>query len=345
MKNIITIAIIALFTTGAVAQSYLTQVKPAGSKVWGYANEKGEIIIPAKYKKCFYFSEGLAVVYENKKYIFIKPDGSILNTKVKDFRLANASFFGLQGFSDGMVQVKVKEKWGYLNTEGELAIEAKYEATSPFNNGFATAKKGTGFYVIDKEGNETKVDVLEIKALKQFTEGMAVFNSLDGKTGFVNTDGKVVIEPKFLSTGYFKNGVAWAKNEYKQLGYINTKGEWAIEPKFMAGKDFDKISGLARVKYKDQWAYVTMDGEIIYVDTDTWGDFYNGLAKGRKNGKLGFFDKTGNFVIEPQFEGVRNFRNGFAAAKLNGKWGMINTVGEWVIQPNFIGIRDMELMP
>jgi len=339
-------ALVALFSTGAMAQNYLTQVKPAGGKVWGYASETGEMIIPAKYKKCFYFSEGLAAVNESKAYFFIKPDGSILNTKIKDFRLAKASLFGLQGFSDGMVQVKKGDKWGYLNKNGELAIDAIYDKATLFNDGFAIVKKGEDFFVLSKDGEETKVDASNIKGFKPFSEGLAVLNTEGGKTGFINTSGKVVIEPKFVSTGYFVNGMAWAKNENKDLGYIDKTGAWVIEPKFMACKNFDKESGLARVKYKEQWAYITMDGEIKYIkETDIWGDFYDGLAKGRKDGKLGFYDKTGKFVIEPQFEGVRNFRNGFAAAKLNDKWGMINTSGEWVIQPKFDGIRDMELMP
>ncbi len=346
MKNIITIAIIALFTTGAMAQSYLTQIKPDGSKAWGYANELGEMVIPAKFKKCYYFSEGLAAVYESKNYFFLKPDGSILNTKVKGFRLANASLFGLQGFSDGMLQIKLKDNWGYLNADGELAIEAIYDEATLFRGGFAVVVKGSDFFVITKDGKETKINVTNIKKVNPFSEGLAVLSTIDGQKGFINTDGKLVIEPQFLSTGHFTNGIAWAKNANKELGYIDKTGAWVIEPKFMAGKNFDKTSGLARVKYQDKWAYVTIKGEVIYInDTDVWGDFYDGLAKGRKNGKLGFYDKTGSYVIEPQFEGVRDFKNGFAAAKLNGNWGMINTAGEWVIQPEYIGIRDMELLP
>ena len=345
MKNILTTAAVALFALGAMAQSYTTQVKPAGGKLWGYANETGKIIIPAKYQKCYYFSEGLAAIKENKKFFFIKPDGSLLDIKVKDFRLAKASLFGLQGFSEGMVQIKIKDKWGYLNKDGELAIEAQFDAATRFENGYAIVKTGTDYFVIDKKGNQTKIDVPNIKKVKPFSEGLAPLYNTNGNVGFVNTKGELAIETRFYGAGYFVNGRAWVKNLTKQFGYINTSGEWVIEPKFMACKNFDKSSGLARVKYQDKWAYVTMDGEMVYVkDTEVWGDFYDGLAKGKKNGKLGFYDKTGNYVIEPQFEGVRNFRNGFAAAKLNGKWGIIDSRGEWVIKPEFDGIRDMELM-
>ena len=36
-----------LLAGSSFAQTYVTQVKPAGNKKWGYANLKGELIIPA----------------------------------------------------------------------------------------------------------------------------------------------------------------------------------------------------------------------------------------------------------------------------------------------------------
>ena len=79
-------------------------------------------------------------------------------------------------------------------------------------------------------------------------------------------------------------------------------------------------------------------------DTETWGDFSEGLADGKKGDKKGFYNNKGAWVIQPQFDGVRDFKNGFAAAKQGDKWGMINKEGKWVIQPTFDGIKDMELV-
>ena len=54
-----------LLAGSSFAQTYVTQVKPAGNKKWGYANLNGEIIIPARYEKCYQFSsDGLAIIYE-----------------------------------------------------------------------------------------------------------------------------------------------------------------------------------------------------------------------------------------------------------------------------------------
>lgn len=339
MKNIITTAIIALLSFGVLAQTYLTQVKV--EKTWGYANEKGELVILPKYKKCFPFSEGFAAVLDGKKYMFIKADGSQLETEIDGFGLNKKS-----RFSDGMVQIKVGKQWGYMDTEGKMVIKPAYLYASPFENGFAIVKKETTFLIIDKTGTETKIDIADIKKIDPFSEGLASVTNLSGKTGYMDYTGTLIIDTKFFSVGNFKNGYAWAKNDMKQLGYINKNGEWISEPKFASGKNFDKISGLARVKYNEQWAYVSQKGDVVYVkNTSVWGDFNDGLSKGKEGELLGFYDNTGTYKIKPQFEAVRNFKNGFAAVKLKGKWGVINLEGEWIIEPKYMGIKDMELIP
>lgn len=337
MKNIFTTVMLALFVYGAMAQDYRVQVK--AGKLWGYANQEGDLVIPPKYKKCFAFSEGYAAVLEGKKYMFINADGAKLDTEIDGFVLTKTS-----SFSDGLVPIRMGKNWGYMNTEGKMVINAKYIHVTPFEKGYAIVKLGTEFIIIDKEGEETKIEVPNIKSVKQFSEGLAPLYTTNGTVGFINTDGKLVIDARFYGAGYFVNGRAWVKNLTKQLGYINTAGEWVIDPKFMAGKNFDQKSEMARVKYNDQWAYVTREGDIKYVkNTSVWGDFYDGLAKGRVGELVGFYDNTGTYVIKPEFQAVRNFKNGFAAAKLKDKWGMINTEGEWIIEPKLDGIKDMQL--
>jgi hypothetical protein len=88
---------------------------------------------------------------------------------------------------------------------------------------------------------------------------------------------------------------------------------------------------------------VNKSGEVLNVkDTDLWSDFSDGLAEGKKNGKVGFYNSQGEWVIQPQFDGSRAFKNGYAAAKKGDKWGMIDKTGSWVIEPTYDRIMDME---
>ena len=54
------------------------------------------------------------------------------------------------------------------------------------------------------------------------------------------------------------------------------------------------------------------------------------------NGKWGFIDKTGKWVIKPQFEKVSIFqKNGLASVTMNEKFGFIDKTGKWIVQPQF----------
>jgi hypothetical protein len=65
------------------------------------------------------------------------------------------------------------------------------------------------------------------------------------------------------------------------------------------------------------------------------------LAKGKKSDYFGFYNNKGEWIIQPHFQGVRDFKNGFAAAKENGLWGIIDKTGEWVIKPTFSRVEDV----
>jgi hypothetical protein len=335
--------VVAGFT---IAQNYLVQVRPQGSDFWGYANEKGEIVIEPQYRQCFAFGEdGYAAIYDSgkKEHYFINAKNERLQTEVSGFVLMNIFGFGLKGFSDGMVGIQLNKKWGYLNREGKLVIAVQYDKINAFDNGIATAERGGKFYILDKSGNETEVTAPGIVGIKPATEGLIPFNTKDKKFGFLDKTGKVVVEPKFKTVGYFAAGLAWAKLDDGKIGFINTKGEWAIQPNYDMAKDFSAGDKLARVKKGEQILFVNASGaEIVPVAAKSYGDFSNGLAYAKlEDGKVGFINTKGEWAIQPSFDGVGDFSYGFAVAKSNGAWGIIDTKGKWVCEPKFQGIKDV----
>ena len=348
MKSIITIVLSLMITYGAIAQTYITQAKPYGEKLWGYLDQKGEMIISPIYKKCYKFSKnGLAPIYESKRFQFINTKGEVIATDIDGFKLIEGfiGIGGLQGYSDGMVAVQKNKSWGFLNSEGGVAIMLKYQKVSTFNSDYAIAKGGEEFFVIDKKGGETKIEIEGLTNVKGFSEGLAPFADNTKNNGFINTLGEIAIPAQFISVGNFVNGFAWAKTLENNIGFINKKGEWIIEPRFDAAKNFDPVSGLARIREDGVWAYTDKNGVITKIDdTDVWGDFYDGLAKGKKEGKIGYYNNKGEWVITAVLEGGRDFKNGFAAAKKDGKWGFIDKTGKWIIEPIYAAVKDFELV-
>jgi hypothetical protein len=350
MKKKMTLSLILTLLLGfsALAQNYVILVKPAGAEVWGYANINGDLIIEAKYKKCIGFSEeGFAAIYDAKvkQFYFINLKGETLQTEITGFKLIEIFGFGMKGFDDGFAPVKLNEKWGFLNTDGKLAVPAKYDKVTPFDGGYTPVQRDGKFFVLDKNGVEFPVEVPGIMDLNNFSEQLASYKTAGELVGFVDAGGRVVIQAQFISAGDFYGGMAWAKNNAELVGYINPKGNWIIEPQFETGKNFDQESGMARVKTGDRWAYVNKAGEIMHMnDSDIFDDFHDGLARGRKNEKFGFFDNKGEWAIQPQFDGARDFKNGYASVKKGELWGVIDKTGKWMIEPKFDDIKDVEMV-
>jgi hypothetical protein len=63
------------------------------------------------------------------------------------------------------------------------------------------------------------------------------------------------------------------------------------------------------------------------------------LALVREGGKFGYIDKSGSFVIEPQFLKAKSFSEGLAAAEKDKKWGFIDTSGNWSIEPDYDKVK------
>ena len=60
------------------------------------------------------------------------------------------------------------------------------------------------------------------------------------------------------------------------------------------------------------------------------------------NGKAGYVDEHGNWVIEPKFDDTWDFADGIAKVKLKGKYGFIKTDGTYLVEPMFDDAFDFQ---
>jgi tetratricopeptide (TPR) repeat protein len=161
---------------------------------------------------------------------------------------------------------------------------------------------------------------------------------LNGKYGFINKSGKVLINPQFDAAGNFYDGLAVVKSGEK-WGYINKSGKIVINPQFEQATNF--YEGLAAVKLGGKWGYINKSGNIVInPQFESAGFFSQGLADVGSTGggwikQFGFIDKSGKYVINPQFDGVSFFNEGLATASNGRAFGYINKSGEYVINPQF----------
>jgi len=101
-----------------------------------------------------------------------------------------------------------------------------------------------------------------------------------------------------------------------------------------------KSGGLASVRIGDdktgKWGYIDKSGGwVISPQFDAAEQFSEGLAAVQIAGKYGYIDKRGDWIIPPQFDRAEQFSEGLAAVKIAEKYGYIDNCGRYVINPQF----------
>ncbi len=94
---------------------------------------------------------------------------------------------------------------------------------------------------------------------------------------------------------------------------------------------------LLPLKIGRKWGYVDeRTGQvIIQPQFEEAYEFTEGLASVQLGENYGYIDANGNFIIHPQFEWAYYFSEGLAEVLINGKSGYIDVTGKVVIQPQF----------
>ena len=106
------------------------------SDQWGFMNETGKVIIPCRYDEVRNFSEGLAAVRQEGQWGFIDQYGNMITT----FR-----FDEVRDFNESYAAVRQKDKWGFINREGKTSIALMYDAVGDFSEGKAAVKLNNYF--------------------------------------------------------------------------------------------------------------------------------------------------------------------------------------------------------
>ena len=118
---------------------------------WGYIDREGTMVIKPQYDGAYPFSEGLALVKRGEEWLFIDRNGKpaiFLNKIFPGFRWpwlkyvaaypGNLTHDEREGlFSDRMLRIYYKEKWGYIDKTGKIVVEPQYWSACDFSHGWA----------------------------------------------------------------------------------------------------------------------------------------------------------------------------------------------------------------
>jgi hypothetical protein len=176
---------------------------------------------------------------------------------------------------------------------------------------------------------------------------------VNGKYGFMDRSGRIVIQPRFDHERLFTEAMAVASIGGK-YGYINERGQQTISFQYENAEPFSE--GLAAVQSGQKWGYVDKSGRWTIEprfgsQLGGAGSFSEGLAPVLFNGKMGYVDHAGHFAIEPRFDFAEEFSDGLAAVGMvldarqdsRPKFGYIDKSGKLVAALAYAGAHSFHM--
>jgi hypothetical protein len=211
-----------------------------------------------------------------------------------------------RGLTEGLGEVEVSGKWGYIDARGKLAIEPRYDQAMPFSEGVAPVRAGT---VID-------------------TPKAALFG-LAGSWRFIGRDGTKFGREFTMSLPFSEGlaavglGGAHAMDRPPKFGYFSLQGTLAIPAQFMSCQPFSE--GLAVVEAMTQLkGYVDLRGNAVIPARYRWaGKFSRGRALVLEGDDHFIINAKGEQVAALACDQVQAFAffEGMSAIAQHGKWG------------------------
>ena len=280
---------------------------------WGVINSQNQSILDFEYKGISNAAEFLKIGVANRKPVFYNNKGNTI---------IDWGYERFTTFSEGFCAVRKKGKWGYVNQKGDEIIACEYQSANSFSDGVAAVQDEKGWFFINKE-EEVILDLRNkpFKEIGNFSNGLCWFKVSNGNKnlyGYINKDGKEVIQRKFSKAFDFEYGRARVAFKRK-TGLIDTKGNFVMFP-----KKYDLVfpfneHGVAKVQVDNMGDFGLIDlegNELAPCKYLKINEYNEGVAKMvvAKRG-IGFLDTLGNEVIPPIYRSVGEFSEGLVTVQ------------------------------
>ncbi len=306
----------------------------------GYVDKAGKLVISPQFDTALPFeaSNGLAIVRLGDQWGLVDRKGNyVVNPQFQSIRPG--------GYRDIYI-VQVAGKSGTINSKGTFVINPQYDNLLGIDkDGHSLVVVGGKVGVVDTEGSyvlQPQFDTIDTSG-----ESHPEIAWLEGRGGI--RLGEQRAEP------IFRKGLARAVVGTK-VGYVNQSGAWVINPQFNAAGGFADnglaLAGITVVTEEPDREAIARNAAAAAEKAafDAWADEnptdaataapWNRSPEStvRQVSKTlyGYIDKTGKFVIKPQFDGAGTFDgSGLAPVRLADLWGYVDAKGAFRINPQF----------
>lgn len=311
---------------------------------FGIIDKTGKALLEPSYTYVTNFSEGIAVASSSSGNNVIDPKGKVL--------YSSKNFIG--SFSNGMAvtekQASASEStplYGYIDKTGVVKISPQYKTAGYFYNNKALVQtKDNKYELIDADGKILMT--FPYANMVSFPNGdyYTFTDNSKHKTGYVDANGKVLIDAKFDIAEGFIDGFAIVGindgNNGSKYGLINTKGEYAVSPQYSSMeslgqglysvlKSFPSFSSYGMPK-----AIINAKGELLsdysFYDIGKFDkDAQNNMIYVSDENNTYFIDKTGKKVDSLQTfkgRGTLSFDDNIISADIDNQLSYVTKEGK-----------------
>lgn len=221
---------------------------------------------------------------------------------------------------------------------------------------FAQEEKGEPFILIDKSGEKKAIidnyQGNEIRVIHNFKEGVALVYTSNGKYGYMDTRGEMVIKPMYDYAADFSEGLAvvGVAGGEGQLAYrvIDNRGEIQFYITLQNSRIHENFScGYLLFKNLEQNYCGALDrgGKVcLYLPTriqEVMPFRYDAAVFWTETG-VGLIDKEGKVLIPANYDDGKIVGKRRVALKLRDKWGLFDFEGRPLCEFVYDWISDFE---
>ncbi|MFT9846739.1 WG repeat-containing protein [Aneurinibacillus sp. REN35] len=310
---------------------YPASIKQIGGTNWGYIDAEGRFFIAPTYSYANPFqANGLAVVEEKGRSGVINSSGAFVIEPKYEY---------ISPFTEGLAIVNVKDGFAVINEQGDMLTTKLYSYIAPYHEGRAVFQDSEFRYgYLDTAGREAIPPIY--KEATDFHRGKAVVKVKDGLYALITIHGDIIIKYPYAFVGNPGDGLlAFRKTEQGKYGYMDEGGHVIITPRYTSAQPFQNGRAVVNLAadYTNEYGLIDRSGAFIiqpqFNDIEPLGEgrFAVGVALDSKKPFIGsmyaIYDKDGNKRTDFIYENVMPYKQGVASVHNRTETFFIDTSG------------------
>lgn len=226
---------------------------------WGVMGADGETLYECDYLFVSPVSSDGSAIYKNEKDTRLINEDNIVDAIIaEDVTAAHAP-------SDYLLPVAdASGKWRHLDCSTGKYLPGVYEAASSFTNGIAAVKSGSAWTLITVDGEsacESTFGDVKLHPNGEYVYRKIMIAAVGGDYAIYNASGELHKDIPGVDADIYLGGYIAYQDTNGKWGYVDKNGQIVIEPQFAKARSFS--NGLAAVYDGTAWGYINTNGMIV----------------------------------------------------------------------------------